>query len=216
MDKDRVLQRKVMAELEWEPAVESADIGVSVVDGVVALNGFVKSYAEKLAAEKAVRRVAGANAIAEELKVRYSSDAKTADHEIAKRILDMFAWNVLIPKDKIQVKVEHGWVSLIGEANWQYQSKEAARVASQISGVTGVSNTIRIANHASVGDVRKRIEDAFDRQADLDAKSVTISVDGNQVTLGGNVSAWHERRAAERAAWASPGVTQVIDRIAVY
>jgi osmotically-inducible protein OsmY len=215
MDQDRLLQRNVMAELEWEPAVESADIGVAVVDGVVTLNGFVKSYAEKLAAEKAVRRVAGARAIAEELKVRYASDAKTADHEIAKRILDVFDWNSLIPQDTIQVKVEHGWVSLGGEVKRHYQSKEAARVASQISGVTGVSNRIRIQNAVSAGDVRKRIEDAFERQADLDARSVVISVDGNQVTLGGHVGAWHERRAAERAAWAAPGVTQVIDHIAV-
>jgi osmotically-inducible protein OsmY len=215
MDKDRVLQRKVIAELEWEPSVESADIGVAVVDGVVSLNGYVKSYAEKLAAEKAVRRVAGVDAIAEELKVRYAADAKTADHEIAKRVLDMFAWNSLIPKDKIQVKVEHGLVTLTGEAKWHYQSKEAARVASQISGVTGVANTIKIENRVDVGDVRKRIEDAFERQADLDARSVSISVDGNRVTLGGHVNAWFERRSAERAAWAAPGVTQVIDHIAV-
>ena len=215
MDKDRVLQRKVMAELEWEPACESADIGVAVVDGVVTLHGFVKSYAEKLAAEKAVRRVAGANAIAEELKVRYASDAKTGDHEIAKRILDMFAWNSLIPAGKIQVKVEHGWVTLTGEAKWHYQSKEAARVVSQISGVTGVSNTIKIANRVNASDVRKRIEDAFERQADLDASSVIVSVDGNKVTLNGHVHAWFERQAAERAAWAAPGVTQVIDHIAV-
>jgi len=215
MDKDRVLQRKVMAELEWEPSVESADIGVAVVDGVVTLSGYVKSYAEKLAAEKAVRRVAGVDAIAEELKVRFPSAPKTADHEIAKRILDMFAWNSLIPQDTIQVKVEHGWVTLTGEAKWHYQSKEATRVASQISGVTGVSNTIKIENRVNVGDVRKRIEDAFERQADLDARSVSIAVDGNRVTLGGHVSAWYERQAAERAAWGAPGVNQVIDHIAV-
>ena len=214
MDKDRVLQRKVMAELEWEPACESADIGVAVVDGVVTLNGYVQSYAEKLAAERAVRRVAGVDAIAEELKVRYPSDAKTADHEIARRILDMFAWNSLIPQDKIQVKVEHGWVTLTGEVKWHYQSAEAKRVAAQISGVTGMTNSIKIENHVSIGDVRKRIEDAFERQADLDARSVTIAVDGNRVTLGGHVSAWFERKAAERAAWAAPGVTQVVDRIA--
>ena len=215
MDKDRVLQRKVMAELEWEPACESADIGVAVVDGVVTLNGYVQSYAEKLAAERAVRRVAGVDAIAEELKVRYPSDAKTADHEIARRILDMFAWNSLIPQDKIQVKVEHGWVTLTGEVKWHYQSAEAKRVAAQISGVTGMTNSIKIENHVSIGDVRKRIEDAFERQADLDARSVTIAVDGNRVTLGGHVSAWFERKAAERAAWAAPGVTQVVDRIAI-
>ena len=215
MDKDRVLQRKIMAELEWEPKVESADIGVAVIDGVVSLNGFVKSYAEKLAVENAVRRVAGVNAIAEELKVRYASDAKTADHEIAKRILDLFAWNVLIPEKTLQVKVEHGWVSLSGEVQWKYQSNEAQRVAAQINGVTGVSNTIRIANKVTTSDVRKRIEDAFERQADLEAGGVTVAVDGNRVTLGGHVKAWHERSTAERAAWSAPGVTQVIDQIRI-
>lgn len=215
MDKDKELQRTVIAELEWEPSIDSADIGVAVVDGVVTLSGYVKSYAEKLAAEKAVRRVAGVDAIAEELKVRYASDAKTADHEIAKRILDMFAWNSLVPHKQIQVKVEHGWVTLAGEVKWHYQSTEAQRVASQIDGVVGVSNNIKIANQVSVSDVRHRIEEAFKRQADLDARSVTIEVDGNRVTLSGHVSAWYERQAAERAAWAAPGVTQVIDRIAV-
>lgn len=215
MDKDRMLQRKVIAELEWEPAVESADIGVAVVDGVVTLSGYVKSYAQKLAAERAVRRVAGANAIAEELNVRYASDSKTADHEIAKRILDVFGWNVLLPKDKLQVKVENGWVSLSGEVEWQYQSREAKRLAAQITGVTGVSNNIKIKQSVRPSDVRKQIEDAFERQADLDARGVVVAVDGGKVTLSGQVHAWFERQAAERAAWAAPGVAQVIDRIAV-
>ncbi|HTM95305.1 MAG TPA: BON domain-containing protein [Croceibacterium sp.] len=215
MDQDRVLQRKVIAELEWEPAVESAAIGVSVVDGVVALAGYVKSYAEKLAAERAVRRVAGANAIAEELKVRYDTDAKTADHEIARRIVDVFGWNVLLPKDKLQVKVENGWVTLSGEVEWQYQNHEAKRVAAQINGVTGVSNNITIKQRLHPSDVRKQIEDAFERQAGLDARGVIVAVDGHKVTLSGQVHAWFERQAAERAAWAAPGVTQVVDRIAV-
>jgi len=215
MDKDRVLQRKVIAELEWEPSVDAANIGVAVVDGVVTLNGYVNSYTEKLAAEKAVRRVAGADAIAEELKIRFTSDAKTAAHEIAKRILDMLAWNALIRAEKIQVKVEQGWVTLTGEVKWQYQSKAAARVCEQITGVIGVSNKIHITTVPMAPDVRKRIEEAFERQADLDARAVTVAVDGNRVTLGGHVHAWHERRMAERAAWAAPGVTQVVDRIAV-
>lgn len=215
MDQDRVLQRKVIEELEWEPSCESADIGVAVVDGVVTLSGYVNSYAAKLAAEKAVRRVAGANALAEELKVRFAWDQKTADHEIARRILDMFLWNTLVPQDSIQVKVENGWVTLGGQAKWYYQSKEAARVAAQINGVTGVTNSIKVENRVDAGDVRKKIKDALERQADLDATSVTIAVDGNRVTLGGQVHAWFERQAAERAAWAAPGVTQVIDHIAV-
>jgi osmotically-inducible protein OsmY len=150
------------------------------------------------------------------LKVRYASDAKTADHEIARRILDMFSWNSLIPEHEIQVKVEHGWVTLTGEVNWHYQSSEAARVAAQINGVGGVSNMTRIVSRVETGDVRQRIEEAFKRQADLDAHSVTISVDGSKVTLGGHVKAWYERQAAERAAWAAPGVSKVIDHIAVY
>lgn len=215
MDNDKVLQHKIMAELEWEPKVDSAEIGVAVIDGVVTLNGYVHSYAEKLAAENAVRHVAGVNAIAEGLKVRYRSDAKTADHEIAKRILDLFEWNVLVPEKKLQVKVEHGWVSLTGEVDWKYQSNEAQRVASQISGVTGVSNTIKLTRKVAAGDVRQRIEDAFERQADLDADRVTIAIEGGTVTLGGRVRAWHERSAAERAAWSAPGVIQVVDQIRV-
>lgn len=212
---DHELQRDVMDELKWEPSVDHADIGVAVVEGVVTLSGYVPSYAEKLAAERAARRVAGVKAIAEEIKVRYASDAKTADHEIAKRILDVFAWNTLIPQEKLQVKVENGWVTLTGSVKWHYQSREAAKAAAQISGVTGVSNAIKIANDVSITDVRKRIQDAFERQAELDANSVTISLDGDKVTLGGHVRAWHERQAAERAAWSAPGVTQVIDRIAI-
>ena len=215
MKSDSQLQRDVLEELEWDPRVDHADIGVSVVDGVVSLNGWVKSYAEKIAAETAAKRVGGVNAIAEELKIRYASDAKTADHEIAKRILDMFKYNVLVPDEKIKVKVEKGWVSLTGEVEWNYQSTEAAKAAGKVSGVIGVSNDLAIRNHAQVSDVRKRIEDAFKRQADLDAKSVTITAAGNKVTLGGKVKAWHERKLAEQAAWAAPGVTQVEDRIII-
>ena len=212
---DSQLQRDVMDELEWDPSVDHADIGVAVVEGVVTLNGYVKSYAEKLAAERAAKRVSGVSAIAEELKVRYASDAKTADHEIAKRILDIFRWNVNVPEKHLTVKVENGWVTLTGNVEWNYQSQEASKSAAKVTGVVGVSNAIGIANRASVTDVRKRIEDAFRRQADLDAASVTIQTQGSTVTLGGKVKAWPERQVAERAAWAAPGVTEVVDRIAI-
>lgn len=215
MKTDSQLQHDVIDELDWEPAVDHADIGVSVVDGVVTLNGFVKSYPEKIAAERAAKRVAGVRAIAEEIRIRYPSDAKTADHEIAKRILDVFHWNVMIPEQQIQVKVEKGWVTLTGDVEWHYQADEAKRAASRIGGVTGVTNSIGIRNRANVYDVRKRIEDAFKRQAGLDASTVTIVADGSKVTLGGTVSAWYERQAAEQAAWAAPGVTCVEDRIRI-
>ena len=215
MDKDKELQRNVVAELEWEPSVDCADIGVAVLDGVVMLSGYVKSYAERQAAEKAVRRVSGVKAIAQELKVRLPAEAKTADHEIAKRILDVFAWNALVPADKIEVKVQNGVVTLSGDVQWHYQARAAERAAAQISGIVAICDRLRVANYADAGDVRERIEAAFKRQADLGAKSVSISVDGGKVTLDGHVHAWHERQAAERAAWASPGVSQVVDRLTI-
>lgn len=213
MKSDSQLQQDVMEELEWEPSVDHADIGVSVTDGVVALNGYVKTYAEKVAAERAARRVAGVHAIAEELKVRFASDPKTADHEIASRILDVLSWNVLVPHERIQVKVENGWVTLSGNVSWNYQRDEARKAVSAISGIKGISNNIAVEHRPAVGDVRHRIEAAFRRQADLDAAGVTIAVDGNKVKLAGKVHSWHERKVAERAAWAAPGVTQVEDRI---
>jgi len=212
---DSQLQHDVIAELEWEPSVDHADIGVAVNDGVVTLSGFVKSYPEKMAAEKATRRVAGVKAIAEEIKVRFASDPKTADHEIAKRILDMFAWNVSIPDQQIMVKVEHGWVTLTGTVDLFYQSNEARKAAGRVTGVIGVSNLLEVKKLPAAFDIKDRIMAAFKRQANLDAGSVTVVTDGGTVKLGGRVKAWNERGIAERAAWAAPGVTKVEDNIVV-
>lgn len=212
---DGQLQRDVMDELEWDPSVDHADIGVAVNDGVVTLSGYVKNYLEKIAAEKATRRVSGVKAIAEEIQVRFASDAKMADHEVAKRILDMFSWNVSIPHEKINVKVEKGWVTLSGIVDSFYQSDEARKAASRITGVTGVSNLIDVKKLPVVRDVKDRIVAAFKRQADLDAAGVTVSAEGNTVRLSGKVRAWSERGIAERAAWAAPGVTKVEDDIII-
>ena len=215
MKTDLQLQRDVMDELAFEPSVDAADIGVSVADGVVTLNGFTKSYAEKLAAEKAARRVAGVKAIAEEIKVRFASDPKTADSEIAKRILDIFSWDVTIPDDKIKVKVEHGWVTLTGTVDWFFQSDAARHAAAKINGVFGVSNLIAIRKLPVANDVKDRIVSAIKRSADIDASSITVTADGGTVWLGGRVKGWHERDAAERAAWAAPGVIKVEDAIVI-
>jgi osmotically-inducible protein OsmY len=212
---DSQLQHDVMTELEWEPSVDPADIGVAVNDGVVTLSGYVKSYPEKIAAEKAARRVVGVRALAEEIKVRFASDPKTADHEIAKRILDTLSWNVSVPDNKVDVKVEHGWVTLTGTVDWNYQSVEAKRAAGRISGVAGVSNLIEVKKLPAATDVKHLITAAFKRQADLDAASVTVVTEGNTVKLGGKVKAWNERGIAERAAWAAPGVNKVVDNIVV-
>jgi osmotically-inducible protein OsmY len=215
MRTDGQIQHDVIAELEWQPSIDSADIGVAVTDGVVTLSGFVKSYAEKMAAEKAARGVAGVKAIAEEIHVRLPSDPKTADHEIADRILGMFRWNISIPDDTIKLKVEQGWVTLTGSTDWHYQSEEAARMAGRVSGVRGITNLIELRKFPTSRDVKVRITSALKRQADLDAASVTVLTDGGKVTLNGKVKTWHERGIAERAAWSAPGVTAVHDKIVV-
>ena len=212
---DKQLQLDVIAELEWDPSVDHADIGVAVHDGVVTLSGYVKAFPEKLAAEKAARRVAGVRAIAEDIKVRFPSERKSADHEIAKRILDLFAWHVSIPADRITVKVEHGWVTLTGTVDWFYQSNEARKAAARISGVIGIDNRIEVRKLPVTADVRDRILAAFKRQADFDAANVTVVTEGTKIRLGGRVRAWNERGIAERAAWAAPGVTAVEDNIVV-
>mgnify|MGYP001161959267 CR=1 FL=1 len=231
---DDQLQDDVIAELEWDPSVDHTDIGVAVNDGVVTLAGYVKSYPQKVAAERAVRRVAGVRAptrgpafgipaelvagvraLAEELKVRLASDPKTADHEIAKRIVDMIGWTVAIPEDQIKVKVEHGWVTLTGTVDWHFIAKEAARAAGHISGVTGVSNMIKVGPVPTPADIKTRIIAAFKRQAGLDAGGVTVITDGSTVKLRGKVKAWGERRIAELAAWSAPGVAEVEDYLAV-
>lgn len=212
---DSQVQRDVMDELAWEPSVDHADIGVAVNDGVVTLSGYVKSFPEKVAAEKATRRVAGVKAIAEEIKVRFATDPKTADHEIAKRILDIFSWNSLIPDDKVSVKVEQGWVTLSGTVRWFYESTEARKAAGRIKGVRGITNFINVSNLPVASDVKDRIMAAIKRQSDVDAAAVTVVTDGGTVRLGGRVRAWNERGIAERAAWAAPGVTKVEDNIVV-
>jgi len=147
--------------------------------------------------------------------VRFASDPKTADHEIAKRILDMFAWNVSIPDQQIMVKVEHGWVTLTGTVDLFYQSNEARKAAGRVTGVIGVSNLLEVKKLPAAFDIKDRIMAAFKRQANLDAGSVTVVTDGGTVKLGGRVKAWNERGIAERAAWAAPGVTKVEDNIVV-
>lgn len=213
MKTDSQLQQDVMDELQWEPRVDHANIGVAATDGVITLSGFASSYAEKIAAEKAARRIKGVRGLAEEIEVRLPSQAKTADPEIAKRIADIFDWSAMIPNNKIAVKVEHGWVTLTGMVDGHFQRKSAVDFASRISGVTGVSNQITVKAAASPLDVKDRIMAAFRRNADLDASSITVSADGNTVRLGGQVHAWYERQIAERAAWSAPGVDRIEDNI---
>jgi osmotically-inducible protein OsmY len=215
MKSDSQLQFDVMEELKWEPGVDHERIGVSAVDGVVTLSGTVGSYAEKLLAEKTVRRVKGVRAVAEDLQVRFAWQPKRSDAEIAKRVADILEWDPMMPRDRIKVTVEDGVVRLSGKVDWNYQRDLAIEDASKISGVVRIDNWIEVAPPVTAADIRHRIEQAFERQADLEAEKITVQAKGGKVILSGKVSTWNKRNLAERAAWAAPGVTQIEDKLIV-
>lgn len=215
MKTDSQLQLDVIDELKWDPSVHHEAIGVAVKDAVVMLSGIVNSYAEKLNAEKAARRVRGVKAIAEELTVRYDFQPKTSDSEIARRICDVIAWDPLVPHDRIEVTVEKGVAKLGGKVDWHYQKDLAFKAASRISGVAGIKNAIQVMPTINPQVVRERIEQAFERQADLRADKITVRTEGHKIVLGGKVGSWNERSIAERAAWSAPGVSQLQDDIIV-
>jgi osmotically-inducible protein OsmY len=212
---DLELQRDVLDELEFEPSINAAHIGVTANKGVVTLTGFVTSYAEKLAAERAARRVKGVKAIAEEIEVRLPSDTKHADDEIAARAVNILKWQVGLPADRITVKVERGIVTLGGEVEWRFQKTEAEGAIHKLTGVVEVFNQIRIAAPAHAHEVREKIQKALQRSAGLDALGITVRTDGGKVVLNGKVRAWYERELAEQAAWSAPGVSAVEDHIIV-
>jgi osmotically-inducible protein OsmY len=211
MASDSALRDDIEAELEFEPSLDASGIGVAVNGGVATLTGHVPSYAAKVAAERAAGRVKGVRAVAEEIEVRLPSDLRHDDEEIAKRAANIITWSVYLPANAVHVKVEKGWVTLTGETEWQYQKQSAESGIRNLSGVIGVSNLIKVKPHVTAGDVRDRIAQAYRRNAELDSSGVKIAVAGNKVTLSGRVSTWRERWAAENAAWAVPGVTEVTD-----
>lgn len=212
---DLALRDLVEEELEWEPSLDAADIGVSVEDGVVTLHGHVKSFAEKLIAEKAVKRVKGVRAIAEEIEIRLAGRTVLADDEIAARAANLIDWDVVVPAGKVQVKVENGHVTLTGEVDWHYQSDQARFGIANLPGVKGVTNLISVKPPVAATDIKDRIEKALMRNAELEATSIKVAVTGRKVTLDGKVDAWHDREVAERAAWSAPGVTAVEDNLRV-
>jgi osmotically-inducible protein OsmY len=212
---DKQLRQDVLAELEYEPSIDAAHIGVAVDHGVVTLSGHVSSYLEKLAAEGAVKRVKGVRAIAEEIEIRLPHDKKTSDDEIARRALDILHWDTRVPDGVIGIKVQDGTVTLAGTVDWQYQRQAAEDDIRKLSGVAGVINQVTIASRAEASDVQKRIEEALKRNAEVEAKAIRVTVQGGKVMLDGKVQSFEERKAAERAAWSAPGVQTVEDRLSV-
>jgi len=212
---DKDLKQHVQSALDWEPSVDASDIGVSVDESVVTLRGNVGSYSEKMAAERVALRVYGVKAVANDLAVHLGSAFARTDTEIAQAAVSALKWNIMVPHDRITITVGEGWLTLKGTLDWQYQKDAAARTVRDLTGVKGVTNGITVQSRVKTTDVRDKIEAAFKRSAEIDARRVNVTATDGKVTLSGNVHSWAERQEAERAAWAAPGVSQVDDRLAV-
>lgn len=215
MKTDAQLKRDVESELAWEPAVDAAGVGVAVKDGVVTLTGHLATFGEKHAVERAVQRVQGVRATAIEIDVKLAPGHKRGDTEIAAAVLNALAWHTEVPTERVRARVENGWITLEGEVEWDYQRNAAANAVRHLTGVVGVSNGITLKPRATPADVNQRIRDALTRCAQDEAKRIEVQITGATATLRGSVGSWGERGAAERAAWAAPGISSVINLLKV-
>ena len=215
MKSNSEIENDVKEELAWNPDLDPKDIAVSVDNGVVTLTGFVKSYTEKYEAEAAAKRVAGVVAVANDLEVRMPAVDERPDPDIARDAVAAVKSQLPVSYEKIKVIVKNGWITLEGEAEWQYQRQTAESAVRRIKGVKGVTNSILLKPAVKPTEIKKKIQDAFRRNAELDANRIVVEANGSEVILKGSVRSWVEREEAERAAWAAPGVTNVEDRLVV-
>jgi VCBS repeat-containing protein len=210
---DIQLKKDIEEELRWDPKVNSAQIGITVESGAVSLLGAVDTYAEKWATEDAIKRVSGVRTVAQDLTVKIQSEHKHDDSEIAEAVQNALQWNVYVPTT-VTAKVQHGAVTLAGEVTWNYQRDAAERAVRYLTGVIAVYNSIMLKqNQTSVEQVKESVLAALQRQATTDAKSIHIETSGGKVTLTGHASSWQSIEDAANAAWAAPGVTEVIDQV---
>jgi len=218
MKSDRQIRDDVEAALDWDPSFDSRKIGVAAKDGIVTLSGHVNAYPDRLSAQKAALSVIGDKAIANQIEINLPLDAKRSDTDIASAAMSALKSNISVPSDNVKITVQDGWISLTGKVDWWYQKNAAEMAVHYLRGVRGVSNNLTISappTKVSSSEVRSKIESAFQRQAHLYAQKIKVAVEGNTVTLEGEVPTWQERWEAETAAWSAPGVSKVQDHLVI-
>ena len=212
---DEAIQTDVLEELKWDMRVRPNEIGVAVKDGIVTLTGWVDSYLKKMAAEQAAHRVHGVKAVANDIEVRLPSSAERTDADLAAAVLNALRWDAAIPTGTLDVTVSKGWVTLKGEVEFGFQKSDAERAVQRLAGVKGVTNLITVKPRLSPTDLKQQIEKALVRNAQTDARRITVEVQGSKVILRGTVRSYAEKQEAADAAWSAPGVTEVDNRIVI-
>lgn len=215
MISDSEIKKNVEAELQWDPDIKATDIALSVKNGVVVLAGFVSNYAEKFQAEADVKRVSGVTGVANDIEVRLPAIDKRPDPEIARDAVKALNFQIPVAVGNIKVVVRDAWITLEGSTEWQYIKERAENAVRRLQGVRGVTNIVSVKPKVTPVEIKRKIEEAFKRSAEIDSSHIIVETQGGEVTLKGTVHTWFERKEAERAAWSAPGVTKVEDKISI-
>lgn len=215
MKTNEELQKDVLDAIKWQPLLKAAEIGVTAKNGVVTLTGNVNSFTKKIEAEKAAKSVLGVRAVAEEIHVKFSTSLEKNDEDLAGEIISSMKWDWSVPNDKVQVKVENGWVTIDGSVEWNYQKEAARSCAANLIGVKGVTNNVTVKAKSNDAIEQADIEKALSRSWMVDDHNIQVKVNGNRVVLRGAVESIFEKDEAARLAWNAPGVNEEDNELAV-